>query len=316
MNQGPSSPVVSGVASGVPGMERAAQDLLELLTGLAEIALQEGFKLPQLSELMKQALVDAAEGMAREEQVQGGKLDAEGRPEPLSDSKLSVMTGVHRKDLRRLRRNPDAPGPRKRSLASEVFARWLFAPEFTSQGNPLPLKRSGQGSEPTFEALVASVTQDVHYRGVLDELLRLGQVVIDEHDRIVNVGSAFVPNTDRAEMRRYATLNLSDHLRGVRRNLAKNPKTKFLEQAIFSDEISAESAQSFMQSSRKAWKAMVEEQLPELQRLYDEDLLHKRRMNHRVRLGMYSYAALAPSPPPDELSGDDSAADDSSQSAG
>ena len=92
----------------------------------------------------------------------------------VTDSALSLLSGLHRKDVRALRAQAlsdwqSALSQRnewgKPSLANQVLTRWLAEEVWP---DVLPLS----GPEPSFEALVKSVSSDVHSRSVLQELQR------------------------------------------------------------------------------------------------------------------------------------------------
>lgn len=249
-----------------------ARALQQLLTALSRLALSGGLRLPALVELMKVAMVEAAR---------------DGEP-ALSMSQLSVRTGVHRKDLRRLL---DDPAPRPRATpASEVFARWRGDPRYlTARGRPRVLPRAGAApGEPSFDALVESVTTDVHPRAVLDELLRLGIVAQDARGRLRLVAEAFVPSGDRGQMLRLLADNVADHLDAATANLA-GAQPGFLEQAMFSDGLSEASARAFNAATRAAWDDAYATLMPLLQQLYEQDRGRGADTGHRVRFGMYGF---------------------------
>jgi len=251
--------------------------LLRLLEPLARLALAQGLTLPSLTELLKVALAGAAR-----------------RADPqASMSQLSVRTGVHRKDLRRLAGRP-LPRP-TRSAGSEVFARWLADPRFlTARGRPRVLPRTAAaGDGPSFEALAASVTTDVHPRAVLDELVRLGLVAVDPRDRVRMVSPAYVPHRDRLGMLAVLADNVGDHLDAAVANLQADGD-RFLDQALFSDGLSAGSADAFNRATRRAWLSVQADLMPLLQRLYEADRRAVEPTDHRVRLGVYGYSEREP----------------------
>lgn len=247
--------------------------LLRLLEPLARLALAQGLTLQSLNELLKHALAAAAM-----------------RADPgASMSQVSVRTGVHRKDLRRI---AERPSPRAtRSPGAEVFARWLADPRFlTQRGRPRVLPRVAvRDGEPGFDQLAGSVTTDVHPRAVLEELLRLGLVEVDARDRVHLVAQAYVPHRDRAGMLGLLADNVGDHLDAAVANLDGDGQ-RFLEQAMFSDGLSAESAAAFNAATRRAWLAVQAELMPVLQALYERDRTGEATTDHRVRLGVYGYA--------------------------
>jgi hypothetical protein len=253
------------------------QPLLRLLEPLARLALAQGLTLQTINELMKVALAGAAL-----------RLDPDA-----SMSQVSVRTGVHRKDLRRLAGRP-APRP-TRSPGSEVFARWLTDPRYlTVRGRPRVLPRTAPPDDgPSFDELAASVTTDVHPRAVLDELLRLALVDIDPRGRIRMVSPAYVPHRDRLRTLALLADNVGDHLDAAVANL-EGDGSRFLEQALFSDGLSAESAETFNRATRRAWLSVQADLMPLLQRLYDTDRSTDAPADHRVRLGVYGYSEREP----------------------
>ena len=96
---------------------------------------------------------------------------------PQTDSAVSLLSGVHRRDVRELTRGQAAAAVPAQSgplgMAAQVVARWMHDPSFqTTDGHTRVLPRGGEGA--SFDALVAGVSRDVRPRAVLDELLRLG----------------------------------------------------------------------------------------------------------------------------------------------
>lgn len=280
MSESTESPA-SGADAAVDPAEAGAAALGRLLEPIASLALARGVKLPALIDQLKIAMVRAA------------LADAPGA-EP-SDSRLAVMTGVHRKDLRRIRTTgrPNAPGGH--SIATQVFARWRADPRFlTGRGQPRQLPRSAADpAAPSFDALVASITRDVHPRAVLDELLRLALVEPVRGDRLRLRQAAFVPASDDDAMLALAVDNLGDHAAAVAANLSRGGR-RYLEQAVFSDELSAESAEAFNRETLAVWQQVFDRTLPLLRTLFERDRREDRLRDHRVRLGLYSYATRDP----------------------
>ncbi len=269
--------------------EEAIDWFAATLEPIAAIAISRGVRLPVLIDGLKLALVRAAAA----EPGGGG-----------SDSRVAVMTGVHRRDLRRIRQTGATAREKRTSLAGEVFARWQSDPRFlTRRGEPRVLPRQDDGSgRVSFEALVGSISRDVHPRPVLDELVRLGMVSVqsDGTNRSDNAGgrvrliqSAFVPSADQTEMLAFARDNLADHGRAVAANLTGGGR-RFLDQALYSDALSAESAMQFNRETLDAWTLVFDRMMPRLRALYEADRESERARDHRVRLGMYGLAVVDP----------------------
>jgi Family of unknown function (DUF6502) len=253
---------------------------LRALLPIAQLCLASGLKLPDLVEGMKAALVEAATP---------NRGDSAAR---LSDSQISVLTGVHRKDLRRFKTDGALKNTYKASLASQVFSRWRSDPLFlTKAGSPRVLPRIHPDADGrSFEALVISTSQDVHPRSVLDELLRLNMVEINARDNIKLLAKAFIPKNDANELWQISSQNAYDHLMAIAHNLTGR-QPQFLEQALFSDELSTQSAKEFNRLSATCWRLAFEFMLPRLRDLIAQDRAQARPATQRVSLGLYSFVA-------------------------
>ena len=288
--------------TGSAAPEQAIEWFAGLFEPLAGLALERGVKLPALIDSLKLALVRAATAVSDAElsgqatataTPAGAPAARPDRPPPRSDSRLAVMTGVHRKDLRRIRTTGSTARAHRRSLAAEVFARWQSDPRFlTSRGRPRVLiRQAGDPGRPSFEELVAGITRDVHPRPVLDELLRLRLVetIGAGESRVRLLQSAYVPAVDATQMIQLAHDNLADHCAAVAANLSGGGR-RFLEQAIFSDGLTAASAHAFNRETLAAWEAAFASLMPRLRSLHEADRTSDSPRDHRVRLGMYSLA--------------------------
>lgn len=194
---------------------QAAPDFLvkalrQALRPLVRLMLAKGVGYPQLAELMKELFVAVAE---KEFRIAGKEQ---------TDSRLSLLTGIHRKDIKRLRALPDSPDsvPDTVSLGMRLVSAWNEPPFATAQGRPRPLARLARlGGETSFDHLVASVSKDIRARAVLDEWLRLGVVTIDDDDRVVLKSGAFVPSGGLEEKAYYLGHNLHDHAAAATHNV-------------------------------------------------------------------------------------------------
>jgi hypothetical protein len=177
--------------------------LRKVLAPVARLMLAKGMTLPMAIELLKRVFVEVAEH------------DFQLEEKSLTDSRISLLTGVHRKDVRRLRDLPqgDSDLPPKISLGAQVVAKWITNPTWLdANGDPLPLPRSSRrGGELSFESLFASINRDIRPRSVLDEWLRLGVVSLSDKDEVILNQSAFIPQHDADDKLAYFALNVGDH---------------------------------------------------------------------------------------------------------
>jgi hydroxymethylpyrimidine pyrophosphatase-like HAD family hydrolase len=266
-----------GAALTHPALVEAVRHLLQ---PLAKLLIANGVPYPALSDLLKSIYFD----MASEITSESGK--------EATDSRISVISGLHRKDVKRLRSHKhDAEHlPTKTSLASEVFTRWISEPRYLNRrGQPQPLARlASAGGRTSFESLVASVSKDVRSRALLEELLRLGLVLLDDQDRVITNRKAFVPERGTDEMNYYFGQNAHDHLAAAAQNLL-GIRPSFLEQGIFGDALSAASVTELEKLVRKEWQRLVREIVPRANVLDSRDAKSGQK-GMRMRFGIYFFS--------------------------
>ncbi|HRP29459.1 MAG TPA: DUF6502 family protein, partial [Burkholderiaceae bacterium] len=175
----------------------------------------------------------------------------------------------------------------------EVFARWSSDPHYRdAKGRPRKLAR--QGPAPSFEALAQSVTRDVHPRSLLDELLRLGLAAADAaDDSVALVHDAFVPRGDAARMLGFLGDNVGDHLSGAVANVLGDGRRHF-EQAVFADELSAQSLEATRATISAQWHALAAALVPQLEDAIAADRAAGRAQDQRLRIGLFSYSQRMP----------------------
>ncbi|MDQ0473319.1 DUF6502 family protein [Labrys wisconsinensis] len=220
---------------------RFQRPVARLLRPLVRLLLRQGITFPALSDMLRELYVNVAE---HEFRLPGKEQ---------TDSRVSLLTGIHRKEVRRLRGagTPVAVVPASLSRTSSILARWLAAPEFTDEaGEPLALPRTAEGAAPSFDALVASVTRDVRPRAVLDEWLDRAIVRIDREDRVVLTEAAFLPRGGDEEQLHYFGRNLHDHIAAAAANVAAGAPV-FFERAVHYDGLSQGAAEALERSSRQ-----------------------------------------------------------------
>jgi hypothetical protein len=155
---------------------------------------------------------------------------------PATDSRISLLSGVHRKDVNRLRREEldlQEKMPAAVSLGAQLVAQWLGNALYADDdGKPKRLPRYvSEGGAVSFEALVSSINSDIRSRVVLDEWLRLGVVELDE-DRMVCLNTqAFIPAKGFDEKAFYFGHNLHDHAAAATHNILGNAPP-FLDRSV------------------------------------------------------------------------------------
>lgn len=264
----------------LPSEENAALALREaavLLAPLATWLLRSGVSYGAFAAALKTVFVEAAKA----------ELERAGRN--ATHSAISVLSGVHRKDVRALAEAPPEQAlPAKGvPLASQVYTRWLSARRYRGRdGTPRALPRSGAGI--TFESLAREVSVDVHPRTVMEELLRLGLVVL-EGDLVVPVQGSFTPSQRRDELTAIFAANAADHLAAAVHNLTLDAP-RYLEQSVFADGLAGESVAQLHTLAREAWQRAFDEMVEAARQRVAADDAVPAAEAQRMRFGVYFYS--------------------------
>ncbi len=271
--------VAEGVAGPPPSLVRA---LRRLLQPLVRLLLSHQVTYPFLSNLLKSVYLEVAE---RELAVPGQRQTI---------SRLSLLTGLHRKDVKRLQGEAREPqvAPPVVSLGAQLVARWTGMPEFLDPGGrPRPLARQGSAAhaagETAFEQLVESVSKDIRPRSVLDEWLRLGVVELDAEERVRLRVEAFVPERGFEEKAFYFGRNLHDHIAAGAHNLA-GEGAPMLERSVYYDELSPDSVRELSELSERRGMEALQAILRRAIALQKRDA-GRPDARERVNFGVYLY---------------------------
>ncbi len=256
-----------------------------VLRPLVRLFLEQGLVFGTAEELLKAAYVRVASAEYRL------------RDEPPTDSRVSVLTGVHRKDVRRLR-DPavdESPHAIELPFASEVVTRWISDARYLdARGAPRVLPRAAQPPAPSFDELVAGISTDVRPRVLLDELVRLGVVKKSKEGDVELLVSAFVPQKDRKQRLFCFGRNIHDHLAACVHNLVDREPT-MMEQSVFSFELSEASVAKVAELTRNEWKNVVGRLIRALGECEAHDRLTG-ETSRRMNIGMYFFHESADSP--------------------
>jgi hypothetical protein len=145
-----------------PNQSAVQRSLQVMLRPIARLCLRHGLAVHELTEALKSALVSVAE------------TEIQNKGEKVNVSRVSVATGIHRKDVARIQETgSDFMEPV--NLVSRLVSTWESTPQFCTKGGK-PRVLGTEGADSDFAQLVRLVTKDVHPRGVLLQLDRLNMV--------------------------------------------------------------------------------------------------------------------------------------------
>lgn len=153
-----------------------------LLRPLVKLLLRHGMAYGEFADVVKSVYVE----VAREDFTPSGK-----KP---SDSRVAILTGLTRKDVKRLREMVDGPQASSRiNRATRVLSGWYRDPDFNgADGQPLALPMEGKNI--SFAALVRRYSGDMPPKTMLEELQRVHAVELTEDGRIHVLSRAYLPD--------------------------------------------------------------------------------------------------------------------------
>ena len=223
---------------------RAAE---RILRPLARILLRNGIPAMALEEVLRKTFVDVAFDEFR----------IPGKSQTLA--RVSVITGLNRKEVARLHNLPDIEESdvKSRNRAATVVTAWLSDGTFhTAAGFPLDLAMAGPS--PNFPDLVKRYSGDMYPNAVADELLRLGAVErIDDRLRLLNRG--YVPGTDPDTLIDFLGMDTAEFIETVDHNIQAPEDGRLLQYKIVSDNLSPDDIEAFNRFSRLVVRSALEQ---------------------------------------------------------
>lgn len=255
--------------------------LQRLLRPLVRLLLNHQFTYPQLAAMLKSVYVNVAE---EEFQVSGKRQ---------SDSRINLLTGIHRKDVKRLRAEPQDSNsvPSSVSIGAQLIAYWLGEPEYQdSAGSPKPLSiKPGPEGPSEFDQFVSRVVkQDIRPRVILDEWQRLGVAHLENDCVTLNTG-AFTPDKGFEEKMFFFGKNLQDHIAAGTHNVL-GQKPSYFDRSVYYDGLSAASVDELrLLAEQTGMKALTDMNKAALS-LQQKDQASE-NANYRINFGVFNYHA-------------------------
>jgi len=251
----------------------------KILYPLVRLLLNFRIVFPQLSEILKGVYVEVAEKEFRL------------ADKPQTDTRLSLLTGIHRKDIKRLRLqlSTDKKMPVNINVGGRLVSHWIEDENYVDENDQpriLPLKNPDGAS---FETLVQEVCKkDIRPRVILDEWLDQGVVTIDDNKNITLNTQAFIPKKGFDEKAFFLGHNISDHLAASTHNIL-NQHPPFFERCVYYDglcEDSIEQLQTLV--TEKGMETLIA--FNELaMKLKARDTAKPTTNKQRIDIGLYVY---------------------------
>jgi hypothetical protein len=253
------------------------QAVKRLCRPLLSLLIAKGIIYPQLREMLKALYVEVAE----EDFAVADKAS--------TDSRLYILTGVHRKDIRRLRQSSDQPDEsvtQVATLGGAIVSRWLGLPTYQDEkGEPRKLARNSASDQPGFDQLVSGVSKDVRPRAILDEWQRLGVVAVDSGGAVSLNRKAFIPAADFSQQAFFLGRNVCDHLAACSHNMQQQGEPMF-ERSVYYSSLCPQSVQQLREVAQREGMALLQKLNRQALQLQQQDKA-KPNASERMRFGCY-----------------------------
>ncbi len=225
--------------------------------------------------------------------VQVAESDFQLANKRLTDSRISLITGIHRKDVQKLRaveiEKPNVPA--NISIGTRLISIWVDNRAYTDQkGAPrkLPL-RTEDANQPSFENLVNQASRrDLSPRVVLDELVRLGIATVDDDQQVELNVEAFVPDNSFDEKAWYFGENISAHMAAGVHNMLEE-QSPFMERSVSYSGLSQQDVDRLEKKINKLGMKALKDINHDAQRLKKTTEEHGSGGKLRFTFGVYFY---------------------------
>ncbi|MEM1066931.1 MAG: DUF6502 family protein [Pseudomonadota bacterium] len=256
-----------------------------LIRPLVRTLIARGVTAPAFYRLLKTVYVEVAEKDFRIDDAQP------------TDSRITLLTGVHRRDVRAILSDPDDSWETARSKTATiatVLGQWMARNGYRDEnGTPIPLPRTSEAG-PSFEALVQGISRDIRARTVLDEVLRQ-ELVIEDADGMLRIADGALAGPGSPDHKAvFFAANVGDHMAAAAENLLSDPPP-FYERAVFYNRLSTASVDQIEARARELAQAALEELNTESSALQQADRALEDGLE-RYRFGLYFYRESANAP--------------------
>lgn len=224
-----------------PHAEDVDHFLSETLGPISRIILKRGVSWGEFEEAAKMAFVDQA----------GEHFQIEGRK--MTDSRISVITGLTRRDVKRLRELNES-GTRSdktynANRATRVLSGWCQDQDYLdSNGSPRPLKVDSHiPTEFSFATLAKTYAGDVPVMALVAELERIGSIKYNDNQQLEIVNRSYTPDNDNIEQVAVIARAIADLTNTVEHNTSlQRDEDRWFQRSAFSNDLNAQDQKALL----------------------------------------------------------------------
>ncbi len=217
-----------------------------------------------------------------------------------TDSRIALLTGINRKEVRRLRAAGAATAPSTFSMnhVASLIARWRTDPRTTDgSGRPRALPyQAARGA--SFMRLAHDVTSDFAPGVLLEHLVATGAV--DVRDGLVALRvHAYVPRAGSVEQLQILAEDPAELVETMLRNVMAEGEDRLLQRKVAYDNLGSDAAARVRREMHREGQRFLD-RLDRLLARYDRDRNPKAPggSRHRVGVGVYFFESPSHAEPP------------------
>lgn len=222
--------------------------VIRVIRSLVRIFLRNGLPFGEFAELARWVYVDVA---YKEFGIEGRKQ---------TDSRVSIITGLSRKEVRRLRtmvQPTNKMATDRYNRAARVITGWRRDKMFHDQrGRPRVL--AIESGTPSFNDLVKVYSGDVPARAILDELIQVKAVERMRNNRIRLVSKAYLPKGDPVKMHNILGIDVSLLIDTIDHNTRSDNNNYWIQRKVSYDNLPVEALAEIRKFSEKEGQRLLE----------------------------------------------------------
>jgi hypothetical protein len=220
---------------------------VDFMKPIARLLIKNGVGFREFSEICKAAFVDVA---SNDYGIRGRKTNM---------SRVAVMTGLSRKDVKKVRDGAKLsrePQLLRTRIPEAVLSLWYNNSDYLDE-HRRPKRIAFEGPGANFRDLVARAGGDIPPRAMLNELLRVGSVV-KEGEKLRVVSSSYVPEPNDPEAVLLAGRAIRHLVSTLDHNLGcEFHEARFFERHVYSDRLPSSQCPRFRKLAREKGQLLL-----------------------------------------------------------
>ncbi len=224
------------------------QSIYAILRPLIRILLRNNISYPAFDDMVRKAYVEVAE---REFTTDKKKQ---------TNSRISTLTGLSRKEVKRLQELPEAETENnvlRYNRAARVVYGWVHDENYQESASQQK-ELAFDNDEYSFTQLVKTYSGDIPPRTILDELVRIGLVKHTEAGKLKLLKRAYIPEEGLNEKIQYLGKDVSTLLQTMDRNIYQKELTAFFQRKVYYDNLPDECIEELKKMIAKNSQLLLE----------------------------------------------------------